>query len=122
MMLGSQRIMKWVLTFEDQETPQGRKPIGEIKLTDLWSRIRLAFGGMSLSEAAMLSRHSKGMAVAPFFGRPNKPEEKIDSLHSFFGRFGFPRPNHLRVRACPSHINRTFAIVSVASATVAPPN
>ena len=33
---------------------------------------------MSLSEVAMLSRHSKGMAVAPVFGRPKQLEKKID--------------------------------------------
>jgi hypothetical protein len=52
--------------------------IGQIKATDLWSKIRVAFGGMSLSEAAMLSRHAKGMAVAPVFGRPQAPGEKAD--------------------------------------------
>jgi hypothetical protein len=33
---------------------------------------------MALSDLALLSRHSKGMAVAPVFGRPRKPDEKID--------------------------------------------
>jgi hypothetical protein len=59
-----------LIHFEDEETGDGKKPVGEIKETGLWSKIRVAFGGMSLSEAAMLSRHSKGMAVAPVFGRP----------------------------------------------------
>jgi hypothetical protein len=67
-----------LLSFQDEETGDGRKPVGEIKETDLWSKIRVAFGGMSLSEVAMLSRHSKGMAVAPVFGRPRLPEEEID--------------------------------------------
>lgn len=67
-----------LISFEDEETGDGKKPVGEIRETGLWSKIRVAFGGMSLSEAAMLSRHSKGMAVAPVFGRPRQPEEKID--------------------------------------------
>jgi hypothetical protein len=67
-----------LISFEDEETGDGRKPVGEIKETGLWSKIRVAFGGMSLSEAAMLSRHSKGIAVAPVFGRPRPPKEKID--------------------------------------------
>jgi hypothetical protein len=67
-----------LISFKEEETPVGKKPVGEIKETDLWSKIRVAFGGMSLSEASMLSRHSKGMAVTPSFGRPNNPDEKID--------------------------------------------
>jgi hypothetical protein len=67
-----------LISFEDGQTAEGRKPIGEIKETDLWSKIRVAFGGMSLSEAALLSRHSKGMAVAPVLGRPRQAEEKVD--------------------------------------------
>jgi len=67
-----------LISFADAETDNGRKPVGEIKETGLWSKIRVAFGGMGLSEAAMLSRHSKGMAVAPAFGRPRQPDEKID--------------------------------------------
>jgi hypothetical protein len=67
-----------LIAFKDAETENGRKPIGKIKETGLWPKIRVAFGGMSLSEAAMLSRHSKGMAVAPVFGRPPQPEATID--------------------------------------------
>lgn len=69
-----------LISFADEETGDGKKPVGEIKETGLWSKIRVAFGGMSLSEAAMLSRHSKGMAVAPVFGRPQPPptDQKID--------------------------------------------
>src|SRR6516225_11468336 len=33
---------------------------------------------MSLSEAAMISRHSKGMAVMPVFGRPRESEDQIN--------------------------------------------
>ena len=67
-----------LISFEDTEAENGRKPVGEIKETGLWPMIRVGFGGMSLAEAALLSRHSKGMAVAPVFGRPRQPEEKID--------------------------------------------
>ena len=69
-----------LISFEDEETEDGIKPMGEIKETGLWSKIRDAFGGMSLREAAMISRHSKGMAVAPVFGRPQQPsaDQKID--------------------------------------------
>jgi hypothetical protein len=67
-----------LISFKDEDSGDGRKPIGEIKETDLWTKIRVAFGGMSLSDAAMLSRHAKGIAVAPVFGRPREPKEKID--------------------------------------------
>ncbi len=67
-----------LLNFKYEETIDGRKPVGEIKESGLSSRIRVSFGGISLSGAAMLSRHSKGMAIAPVFGRPRQPEEKID--------------------------------------------
>jgi hypothetical protein len=67
-----------LISFEDEVTPGGKKPVGAIEDTGLWSKIRVSFGGMSLSEAAMLSRHSNGMAVAPVFGRPRQPKEKTD--------------------------------------------
>lgn len=67
-----------LISFEDEETEQGKRPVGVIKDTGLWPKIRVSFGGMSLSDAAALSRHSKGMAVAPVFGRPRRPKEKID--------------------------------------------
>ena len=67
-----------LISFEEKQVEGGKKPVGEIKDTGLWSKIRVAFGGMSLSDAAMLSRHSNGMAVAPVFGRPRSPDEKID--------------------------------------------
>jgi hypothetical protein len=67
-----------LITFEEIDVPGGKLPEGEIKATDLWSRIRVACGGMSMAEAAMLSRHSKGMAVFPAFGRPPESKEKID--------------------------------------------
>ena len=69
-----------LVEFEEAETKEGTRPVGEIKETGLWSQIRVAFGGMSLSEASMLSRHSTGMAVAPVFGRPEKPadDQRVD--------------------------------------------
>src|SRR3954453_8498889 len=69
-----------LISFQDEDTNAGKRPIGEIKETPLWAKIRVAFGGMSLSEAALLSRHSKGLAVIPVFGRPhNLPaDQKID--------------------------------------------
>jgi hypothetical protein len=59
-----------LITFDVEKTADGEKPLGEIKDTGHWSVIRNAFGGMSLQEAAMISSHSKGMAVVPVFGRP----------------------------------------------------
>lgn len=67
-----------LISFEDEATEGGKKPVGEVKDTGLWSKIRVSFGGMSLSEAAMLSRSSKGMAVTSVFGRPRQPDEKTD--------------------------------------------
>ncbi len=87
-----------IISFADEESPNGKKPIGEIKETDLWSKIRVAFGGMSLSEASMLSRHAKGMAVTPSFGRPNNPNEKIDVfvLMPFKAKLEKVYTNHIR--------------------------
>jgi hypothetical protein len=86
-----------LLDFQDEETGDGRKPVGEIKETDLSSRICVAFGGMSLSDASILSRRSKGMAVAPVFGRPRQPGEKIDVfvLMPFNAKMGKVYTNHI---------------------------
>jgi hypothetical protein len=59
-----------LISFDDKETADGKKPVGIIKETGLSSTIRDAFGGMSLDELAMISRHARGMAIAPIFGRP----------------------------------------------------
>jgi hypothetical protein len=87
-----------LIAFEDQETDHGRKPVGEIRDTGLWAKIRVSFGGMSLSEAAMLSRHSNGMAVAPVFGRPRKTDERIDIfvLMPFNAKMAKFYTNHLK--------------------------
>lgn len=45
-----------LLGFAEQVTESGRMPVGEIKETDLCSKIRVAFGGMSLFEVAMIPR------------------------------------------------------------------
>jgi hypothetical protein len=69
-----------LIRFDDLETGQGRRPAGEIKETGLWSEIRVALGGLSLSDVAMLSRVSTGVAVVPVFGKPQQPtaDQKID--------------------------------------------
>lgn len=61
-----------LIGFDEEETSQGKKPVGVIRETGLWSTIRDALGGMSMGEAAMISRHAKGMAVVPVFGRPQR--------------------------------------------------
>lgn len=87
-----------LISFEDEDTIEGKRPAGEIKETDLWPKIRVAFGGMSLSEVAMLSRHSKGMAVAPVFGRPNNIKERIDVfvLMPFNAKMGKVYTHHIK--------------------------
>ena len=69
-----------LIGFDEEETSEGKKPVGVIRETGLWSTIRDALGGMSLGEAAMISRHSKGMAVVPVFGRPQRlpPDQPLD--------------------------------------------
>ena len=69
-----------LISFDEEETSEGKKPVGVIQETGLWSTIRDALGGMSLGEAAMISRHSKGMAVVPVFGRPQRlpPNQSLD--------------------------------------------
>jgi hypothetical protein len=69
-----------LIGFDEEETSEGKKPVGVIRETGLWSTIRDALGGMSLGETAMISRHSKGMAVVPVFGRPQRlpPDQPLD--------------------------------------------
>jgi hypothetical protein len=67
-----------LISFADEEAEGGKKPAGEIKETGLWSKIRVAFGGLSLTEVAMISQHSKGIAVTSVFGRPKQLDQKID--------------------------------------------
>jgi len=87
-----------LISFEEEQTPDGPKPLGEIKDTGLWSRIRVTFGGMSLSEAALLSRHAKGVAVIPVFGRPAEVREKIDvfTLMPFNSKMQAVYTNHIK--------------------------
>ena len=52
-----------------------------LKTTELWSRIAVALGGLSITEVAMLSGHGKGMGVEPVFGRPQlagRGEKRVD--------------------------------------------
>jgi hypothetical protein len=92
-----------LITFRDEDAGYGKKPVGEIKETDLWPKIRVAFGGMSLSEAALLSRHSKGLAVVPVFGRPRKlpVDQKIDVfvLMPFKAKLEKVYSNHIKTMA-----------------------
>ena len=67
-----------LIAFKDEDTGQGKMPVGEIEATDLASKLFVSFGGMSLGELWKLSRQSQGMAVVPLFGRPQQPEQKID--------------------------------------------
>ena len=87
-----------LINFKDQDTSFGKKPVGEINETELWSKIRVVFGGISLSDAVKISRHSRGMAIVPSFGRPNKPEEKIDVfvLMPFKSELGKVYTNHIK--------------------------
>jgi hypothetical protein len=87
-----------LISFQEEQTPEGLKPSGEIKDTGLWSRIRVTFGGMSLSEAALLSRHAKGLAVIPVFGRPAEAKEKIDvfTLMPFNSKMQAVYVNHIK--------------------------
>ena len=81
-MMLSDKLLKMreqgLVCFKDEGKKDNNRPKGEINDTGLWSKIRVALGGMSLAEAALLSRHSKGMAVIPVFGRPKQPEVKTD--------------------------------------------
>jgi hypothetical protein len=87
-----------LISFQDQQTGELRRPVGDITETDLFSKIRVAFGGMSLREAAMLSSHSNGMAVAPVFGRPSAPDKKthVFVLMPFKAKLGGLYTNHIK--------------------------
>ena len=67
-----------LLAFEEGEADGEKRPVGKIRETSLWTKIRNVFGGMSLEDAAMISRQSKGMVVAPVFGRPESGDEQTD--------------------------------------------
>lgn len=67
-----------LLSFAEEKTEGGDKPVGEIMITSLWSDIITALGGMDRVDFALLSRHSIGFATVPVFGRPRQPEEHID--------------------------------------------
>jgi hypothetical protein len=68
-----------LISFEHEDTGQhGKKPVGQITDTGLWAKIRVTFGGMRLSEVALLSKQATGMAVVPVFGRPRPFPNAID--------------------------------------------
>ena len=67
-----------LIRFEDEETRDGKKPVGIIRESSLCTKIRVAFGVRNLTDMAILSGHSQGMAVVPVFRRPSQPEEEID--------------------------------------------
>lgn len=87
-----------LINFEDEGRKENNRPKGEINDTGLWSKIRVAFGGMSLSEVTLLSKHSNGMAVTPVFGRPKSPEVKTDIfvLMPFNGEMNNIYVNHVK--------------------------
>ena len=67
-----------LIGFDEEGEDEYSAPTSEITTTPLWSKVRVALGGMSLSDAALLSRHSVGMAVTPVFGRPRRSADGID--------------------------------------------
>lgn len=67
-----------LVTLKDEKIDEMMIKVHDVTPTALWQNIRVAFGGMSLSEAALLSSQAPGMAVEPVFGRPNPPEHEID--------------------------------------------
>lgn len=97
-----------LISFKEEITADGIKPVGEIRDTGLWTKIRVALGGMSLTDAALLSRHAKGSAFVPAFGRPNAVESPIDifvlmPFHTSFEKvyFGYigPKAHELGLKA-----------------------
>jgi hypothetical protein len=49
---------------EFEESVDGdKKPPGEIRISDHWTKIRMALGGIHSTDAALLSGYSNGMAV-----------------------------------------------------------
>jgi hypothetical protein len=97
-----------LISFTDATTADGTTPVGEIRETGLWTKIRVALGGMSLTDAALLSRHAKGSAFVPTFGRPGAVADPIDifvlmPFHSSFEKvyFGYigPKAHALGLRA-----------------------
>ncbi|BCG02020.1 hypothetical protein PPGU19_065880 (plasmid) [Paraburkholderia sp. PGU19] len=87
-----------LITFEEVTDEDGKPTIGRIDDTGLWSKMRVAFGGMSQSEVALLSRHAEGVAVVPIFGRPRKPQRPVDVfvLMPFATRFNAFYVDHLK--------------------------
>lgn len=87
-----------LLNFEEKVGGDGKKTLGPITVAKLWADIRVALGGMSLSDIALLSRSSKGMAAKPLFGRPGKPDEEADVfvLMPFNSKLKAVYTNHIK--------------------------
>jgi len=66
-----------LVVFEERMI-DGKKALEDIKATELSQRLRVAFGGMSLADAALLSRSASGLAVVPVFGRLRAAERRVD--------------------------------------------
>ena len=66
-----------LLRFADEETAEGKRPSGPIAATDVEAKVRVAFGGISLSEAAMISRHARGYGGSTGV-RPAAPAREED--------------------------------------------
>src|SRR3989442_7860891 len=93
------REMKAAGLIDFEETGEGpKKTLGNVWDTGLWTTIRVAFGGMSLNDAALLSRHSNGMAVAPLFRRPTELQDppEVFVLMPFDTALGKVYAEHIR--------------------------
>jgi hypothetical protein len=97
-LLDKLREMRELGLISFEEAGPLRVPTGEITTELLWPRIRVSFGGMSMSDAALLSRQSIGVAVAPVFGRPRPPQEPIQVfvLSPFGEELAAVYRNHIR--------------------------
>ena len=92
-----------LIAFNEEVTADGTKPVGPIKDTGLASMIRDAFGGMSLDEMAMISRHAEGPRHCADF-RPAKQlpsEQDLDVfvLMPFTGKLEAVYKRHMKKMA-----------------------
>lgn len=95
--LSELRALK-LLNFEEQVDEGGKKTLGSITVAKHWGDIRLALGGVSLHDLALLSGPAEGMAVNPLFGRPGRPGEAADVfvLMPFNSKFRNVYANHIK--------------------------
>lgn len=71
--------MKAQRLIEFEEEGEGEtKTLGAIRVTDHWTKIRMALGGIHTTDVALISGPSKGMAVTPYFGRPEESDPPVD--------------------------------------------